>query len=422
MIAEISFYQYLSEMKKTIFLLGLCIVVFACKQTTNSTKNSVTETSFNGDSLTTILDSIYNESAIVGFSTAIVSSNKILYSKSFGKAGLSEEKIYTPQTLQNIGSISKTFIGVSLLKAQELGLLKLDDPINQYLPFSVINPEYPNSEITIRQLATHTSSIVDTDYYGKSYILLNENHQPFEKVVEYVNKLDTKIPMETYLEKVVGENGEWNTESFTDHAPGTNYEYTNIGATVAALVLEKAAKMPFHDFTKKYILDPLDMHSSGWLQSEIDASNRSRSFINKDTLIAPYELITYPDGGFITSTQELSLYLQELINGYEGNGTLLNKQSYQELFTKQLLEEQLPENEKGHNSGIFMGFSKRGIGHSGGDPGVLTFMYFNPETEVGKILFCNTDFEENQKVIKDFVAIWRTLQRFETGFQNAEAN
>ena len=53
-------------------------------------------------------------------------------------------------TIQNVASVSKTIVGIALLKAQELGKLKLDEPINKYLPFKVFNPKFPNENITIR--------------------------------------------------------------------------------------------------------------------------------------------------------------------------------------------------------------------------------------------------------------------------------
>jgi CubicO group peptidase (beta-lactamase class C family) len=63
-------------------------------------------------------------------------------------------------------------VGIALLKAQELGKLNLDDPIQKYLPFKVVNPNFSQIPITIRHLATHTSSILDNEFYlSKNYFL-----------------------------------------------------------------------------------------------------------------------------------------------------------------------------------------------------------------------------------------------------------
>ncbi|RMA64321.1 serine hydrolase domain-containing protein [Ulvibacter antarcticus] len=401
-------------MKKLLLILALAMLTSACKHQSNGIKTEVSNNPAQ-DALTLKLDSISKQGPIIGFSVAVVNLDGVIYNEGFGYADIVNNKKYTPQTLQNIGSISKTLIGISLLKAQELGKLELDDAVNTFLPFKVINKKHPETPITLRQLATHTSSILDSDYYGMSYVLIDNELAPNERSMEYFQAAETKTSMEEYLEKVVGEHGVWNTdESFADYAPGTMYEYSNIAATLATLAIEKATGSSFKEFTKKHILDPLEMNSSGWSNSDIDISQRSRLFINKDTLIAKYELITYPDGGFISSTADLSRYLIELMKGKAGKGTILNQVSYKELFAKQLTKTQLPERAQDANSGIFMDFSKRGLGHSGGDPGIVTYMYFNPETNIGKIVFENTDFEEDRAVINSFKEIWKTLDLFES--------
>jgi len=104
-----------------------------------------------------------------------------------------------------------------LLKAQELGKLKLDDPINKYLPFKVVNPNFPNIEITIRHLATHTSSIVDNNFYlSKNYFLkenqdLNGRHLVFDET-QVFNPKDSIVSMEMFLNNLLTEKGKWKTK------------------------------------------------------------------------------------------------------------------------------------------------------------------------------------------------------------------
>ncbi len=133
-----------------------------------------------------------------------------------------------------------------------------------------------------------------------------------------------------------------------------------------------------------------------------------------------FHLITFPDGGLITSPMELSKYLIELIKGYSGKGTLLSKASYQELFNPQLNAGHLPDRDTEndfddeYNSGIFMGFTPKGyVGHTGGDPGIATFMFFNPKTRTGRLLMINTSIV-NQEGVEQFFAIWNTLIDYET--------
>ncbi|MFT5666856.1 MAG: hypothetical protein ACI9DK_001041, partial [Vicingaceae bacterium] len=52
------------------------------------------------------------------------------------------------------------------------------------------------------------------------------------------------------------------------------------------------------------------------------------------------------------------------------------------------------------------------IGHTGGDPGVATHMFFNTETKIGKLLIINTDLKKEGK--KEFIDIWKKLEEYET--------
>jgi CubicO group peptidase (beta-lactamase class C family) len=199
--------------------------------------------------------------------------------------------------------------------------------------------------------------------------------------------------------------------------PGSRYAYSNVAATLAAQVLEVATGTPFPAFTQTHILDPLGMTTSGWSFDAIDLAEHSVLYADTKTPLPLYSLITYPDGGFTTSSADLAVYLHELIKGFKGKGTLLEANSYAELFKKQLnashhstKEGENPSGDE-HNSGIFMGFRANGqIGHSGGDPGVTTFMFFDPETHMGRILIVNTEMDEEG--YEALTTIGKTLTQF----------
>ncbi|MCB0463163.1 MAG: serine hydrolase domain-containing protein [Flavobacteriaceae bacterium] len=405
-------------MKKQLALLCVTLLFAACKdkQTTSNTVNNPFAAI--QDALTQTLDSIYQQGAIVGFSVAVINKDTTLFNEGFGFSNVATKTAYTKHTIQNIGSVSKTFIGIALLKAQELGHLKLYDPINTYLPFKVVNPNHPEVPITIHQLATHTSSIRDTDLYGKSYIMLDKEHADDVMIMEYFNEPETSVSLPTYLENILSVQGNWyEPEVYADYPPGSKFDYSNVAAALAAVVLEGASRMSFKDFTKQYIFKPLNMDDTGWSNSDIDVSKRSKVYKVKDTLIADYRLITYPDGGLITSTTSLSTYFSELMKGYLGEGTILTKESYQEFYKKQLVASHFEDGELSGNTGIFLDYSTHGIGHNGGDPGIVTFMYFNPETGIGNILFVNTDFDYDDQVLETFKAAWTTLNNYQTKFK-----
>ncbi len=409
-------------MHKRIFLLLLTVFCFSCKEKT--APKPLSTISITTDSLTTALTGLAEKGTIQGFGVAIVNQDSTLYAKGYGIAKREEATPYTENTLQNIASISKTLIGVALLKAQEMDKLNMDDPIDQYLPFDIANPFYPEEAITIRHLATHTSTIQDGDLYSeKSYVLENSEDIALAKSFggsEAFNLPDAEIPMGEFLENFLATNGAWyTTSSYLRTKPGKRYEYTNVGATLAAYIIERATAQSYADFTTQYILKPLGTDASGWTATAIDSTQRTDLFTVEGKKIPNYKLVTYPDGGLITSVDDMAKFLSELIRGYSGLGTLLSAASYQELFTAFLTAANFEEErdtdrpyDDEYNSGLFMGHTPIGhIGHMGGDPGVSTFMFFNPETKIGRLLFVNTDLDA--KGAEQFYAIWEQLGAFE---------
>lgn len=371
-----------------------------------------------GEQHTEDLQHIYSQNHIVGFSVAIVNQERILYSKGFGYSDIYNKKLYTDNTIQNIASISKTFIGIALLKAQELGQLNLDDPINNYLPFEVSNPRFPNSAITIRHLATHTSSITDPSEYEKRGYVLKDDDNSGKKINRNFRASNEMMTYVEFLEKVLNKEGEWyRSSTFLKKEPGRQFEYSNIGAGLAALVLENAVNQSFNEFTKTHIFEPLKMSDTGWLYHEINFSNHSKLYVNNDKELAFYQLVNYPDGGLMTSSNDLGKYVIELIAGYNGNGVILSPKSYNELYTPKLNDNiHKNRNTNAYNDeydmGVFMGMSKSGqIGHTGVDPAVVALMFFNSSSNIGKICFVNTELKKEG--IEELFAIWKKLEEYE---------
>lgn len=397
-------------MKKLVFLVIYSTALFAVYgQTTKVTLNQLTQE----------LEHISKLGHINGFSVAIVNSDSIVYTQGFGYSDMLQKKEYTANTVQTIASISKTVIGISLLKAQELGNLKLDDPINKYLPFTVINPYFPEESITIRQLASHTSTIKDASQYEENGYVLKESENAGTKVNKNFRSPNEMMDYADFLENILSKKGAWyKKKNFIKKKPGEIFEYSNIGAGLAALVLQNAVNQPFYQFSDTHIFKPLNLSNTGWSLSAIDGTKHTKLYADIETELAPYQLVNYPDGGLITSSTDLGTYLSELISGYQGNGVLLTKESYAELFSPNLNDDNHRNRSESsyndeYNMGIFMGMSAKGqIGHSGGDPGVTSLMFFNSDTKIGKLLIANTKL--SKEGIKNFIQIFKTLASYET--------
>lgn len=408
-----------------------CFLIIVMMSCSNPKKEQTANLQPIKDSLASALNEVYKQKQFNGFSVAIVNENATLYEKGIGYADVETNKTYTENTIQNIGSISKTLVGIALLKAQELGKLKLDDPINKFLPFKVNNPFFPETPITIRNLATHTSTITDNEYYLKRNYILKPgqnlaNVKLFLEDEQVINPYDSIISLETYLQQVLSTAGAWyKKEDFLNNKPGEIFEYSNVATALAAYIIEIATGEKFDAFTAKHILRPLNMKASGWKFEAVNFANYSRLYQTPDSALPFYSLITYPDGNFITSANDLAKYLTELIKGFAGNGTILSKASYQEYYRQQLSEKNfLKRNVKNpysdeYNVGVFIGFSFTGnVGHTGGDPGVSTIMFFNPTTKIGRLLIVNTNIND-KKGNDEFYNIWNTLEKYQDKLLNS---
>lgn len=399
-------------------LIVLFISCISCSPRENNQKEVTTK-----DSLTNELKKVYNNGNLHGFSISLVNEKEAFYQEAFGFANVANGKKYTLETRQPIASISKTLVGISLLKAQELGKINLDDPINKYLPFSVKNPFYPEVDITIRHLSNHTSTIFDTDLYDySSYFLRNDDHLTASypiKAYDYFNEPKERITILDFMKKMIYTDEEsCCREVFLNQKPGTNYEYSNGATTLAAAILELATDMSFTDFTKKHIFDPLEMTSSSWNPNDTNA----KFYHDADTVYADYYNLDYPAGGLVTNNKDISIFLQELIKGYSGSASLLSKESYSALFNKNFFDEFSKESFPGdenpfmnikYDEGVFMGLAPKGyVGHTGADPGTITFMFFNKHTNKGFVFITNrTIWWEFENALKDLWSIMDILEQ-----------
>ncbi|MEL6810517.1 MAG: serine hydrolase domain-containing protein [Bacteroidota bacterium] len=390
-------------MRLTLLLFSIFIIT-ACK---NTSEESVDGSDPFGETQLTperklVLDSLELEftkaaksGVLPGFTVAIFDKDTVFFSKGFGYASLQPEKKYDPQTVQMVASVSKTLISVALMKVIEASELSLDDPVNDYLPFEVINPKFPETSITIRHLATHTAGFNDPSG-GKGNIfsepLQQENwREVWHPIIAKYNK-NEDMPMPVFLREVFARNGKfYSEESFLDHAPGTNYEYSNYGSALLAHIIEIATVSDYRDYTKKHILEPLQMNRSGWSRDQVDTENHITYYNDNYKAVPNFHIITYPDGGFYSSLEDLTKFMQEMMRGYYGEGTLLASSSYKEMFRSQF-----PDLET--QTGLLWDLDQDCcVGHSGNDFGIAAMMYFYKEQGIGRIIFTNIDVQQEQQ-------------------------
>lgn len=352
------------------------------------------------DRLTAGLMRQFAASHFPGFCVSVIKNGHPAYQHGFGYADIAEKRPYTADTIQPVGSVSKTVIGIALMKAVEIGCFSLDTPISDICPFAVFSPYFPKRPMTIRQLATHTSGIVDRP-------------EVYEQTYQF-GKSRADVSLGAFLSSYLTKNGKlYSRKNFAPAEPGTTFNYSNIGAALAAYLIEVKSKMPFAEFSEKYVLQPLQMSSSGWFNR---AEDSKRTALLYDPKLAPYSVyasVTYPDGSLRSSCADLSKYLIEIIKGYNGTSALLlSKDSFRQMLTPQFSPQNVPTgvSKREPNQGLLFTFRHDGlIGHTGSDYGVSAFLFFDPKTNSGKIFVTNTDIQESPALAKQFAQIWRTL-------------
>jgi CubicO group peptidase (beta-lactamase class C family) len=362
------------------FFLVLLMIIW-------STLTFVQGTEIDSKEFDTYINRAISDAGIAGMGIAIVSDDSIIFTNGYGYADIQNKLPFTPNTVMNIASISKTFVGVAIMHAVENYLLNLDDDVNNILPFTVLNPNSPESIITLRHLMSHMSGIQDENtVYGACY--------------HYGG--DSPTPLGEFLEDYLSPNGKnYSKNNFIDNKPGEKFEYSNIGAGLAGYIVEIVTGKPLNVITREIIFEPLGMHNTCWFLSEMAISKHSKlyeSTENNTVLkeIQLYGLTTYPDGGVRTTITDLSYYLLCIMNnGSYREKRILKEASIVDMLTPDYIDSYTKFWEKGEE-----------IGHGGRDPGVSTRMSFDPKEKRGIIIFINTssygNFKKAEKKIYEF--------------------
>ena len=383
------------------------VIIIGCTLLSVYTPDARGQSGF--DPLTKALEQIVKKDSLTGMSVVLVNSKEMIYEHNFGYADVAKKTRYTSQSVQIIGSVSKTFIAVALMKAVELGYFELETNINEILPFKVANPGYQMAGITVRELSNHTSSIVDNPAILPDTYQFDEAFADYDvsayKILQGMGYRKKVAPcsLKTFLYEYLSADGKYySADNFVSSEPGSSSHYSNIASALAAYLIEVKSGMTYASFTEKYILKPLKMRNSSWFLDARQKDKYAKHYYDLVRSFPFYQCITHPDGGLRTNTADLSKYFIAMINGYNGDQTILSKASYQTMFTPQFSKEHPPKGiSLAHrNKGIFWNLYNNGtIGHDGDDPGVSSFLFFNPATGLGGVFLCDRYLADKSEII-----------------------
>jgi CubicO group peptidase (beta-lactamase class C family) len=361
-----------------------------------------------GSDLDSFIEEAMERVRIPGLSASIVNKDGVIWSKGYGYANLEDKIRMTADHVENIGSISKTFVTTALMQFWEKKKFKLDDDINDYLPFKVRNPQFPDIKITFEHLLTHTSSIGDGPAYGKSYAC----GDPKESLVEWHSSYFTPESATYDPEK-----------NFHPWEPGTSRpldeSYCNVAFGLLAILVEKLSAQDFEEYCQANVFQPLEMYNTSWYIKNIDISTHAipYTWVENGKPRGPswggrllgvireggptWENVDSPDGhvpncfynhpnfsdGFLRcSVSQLSQYVQCYLNkGAYKEKRILEEDTLDTMLTKRNLNVGLCWQEKELTDGGLV------WGHLGNDPGINNLLLFDPKKGIGTVILANTN-------------------------------
>ncbi|MBL0194437.1 MAG: beta-lactamase family protein [Myxococcales bacterium] len=186
-----------------------------------------------------------------GLSAAIVKGGKLALLRHYGAADLEARRAPADDTAFFLASLSKTTTGIGAMRLVEAGKLALDEDVNTYLPFKVRNPRFPEQKITTRHLMTHTSGVHET---GVRLLSLAKPGDPTTSLQEL---------LEPYL--VPGGATYVAGESYSPEvAPGQRFLYSNFGAALVGLVIERVSGKPFAAYMRDEVFAKLGLVNTGF--------------------------------------------------------------------------------------------------------------------------------------------------------------
>lgn len=340
------------------------------------------------------INEVMDEYHIPGVAACAVKDGNVIWMDTFGYANLEQNIPVTNDTIFMLGSVSKIVTGIAFMQLYENGLIDLDDDINDYLPFQVVHPNYPEITITPRMLLSHVSSIHD------NWNVLG----PLE-----VSGIDTPLTLENFTRGyLLSEGTYFQSNNYNDAAPGTEYDYTNVGSTLIAYLVEVLSNSTFEEYCQQNIFLPLGMNETSWFLANLNVERIAIPYDYRSsgyTPIGHYGSAVYPCGFMRTSIRQQALLLTALMEGgILGDTRILNNNTLQLMMTHHY------PNLVSHYGFFFQHYAVL-WGHNGGGPGLSTLTFFYPEAHEGVIVMLNLEDSSARTEIHNHI-----LHCMRTGF------
>ncbi len=286
-----------------------------------------------------------------GIVALVARNGKIVFHKAYGMADNESKRKMKKDDIFRIASQSKAITATAVMMLWEEGKFKLDDPISMYIPefknaqvlqdFTYADTTYTtvqaNKEISIRHLLTHTSGV------GYGEIDDDERFRMIYKKAGITDLFTTK-------DISIGESVTKLAELPLHHNPGEAFTYSE-GLDIMGYFIEIVSGMPFEQFLRERIFDPLGMDDT-WFYLPDSKTNRLVSVQKKENGKWVRYPITFYDpnypikgakrffsggAGLCSTAKDYATFLQMYLNGGELNGVrLLSRTTIQSIMGKQV--------------------------------------------------------------------------------------
>ena len=315
-----------------------------------------------------------------GASTIIVKNGEIVWVESYGYADIVNSLTVEDTTVFLLASVSKLFTGTAAMQLYESEIIDLDADVNNYLPWSVDVPNFTNDSITARQLMTHTASINDnwgvmSTYYGYP---------------------DPTISLSNCMENYFTTSGSnYNaSDNFLNTAPGSTYNYSNMGSALNGYLVEASTGIPFDDYCDNNLFDQLCMGNTAWHFSDFNPNQVATPHYFQNGsyyAIDHYGFADYPNGQLRSTVMDIGNYMIAFLNeGTLGDNSILSSASVNEMLSLQIPDIDSVTGLNWRKTLLYHSGGEALLwGHSGGEQGVSTYLYIDPQNDIGICLLTN---------------------------------
>lgn len=326
--------------------------------------------------LTKLFDSLLNKefkAGEPGAAAIVVQKGEVIYKKGFGTADMELNVPVQPDMIFRIGSITKQFTAVCILKLASEGKLSLQDDVKKYIPdYGIKEP------ITIEHLLTHTSGIKSYTNIDTFWVNMRKDMTPREII-----RLTEKDTLE--------------------FKPGTKYNYNNTAYVILGYIIEKITGKTYEAYLNQTIFTPLGMNNSYFGDESKIIKNRAKGYKKNENVYfnSDYISMTLPHaaGSIISTVQDL----------WKWNKALYSNQVIGKEWVEKLTAPYRLANGKSTNYGYGLGISSiqgsKAYDHGGGIPGFLTYGIYMPQEDVFVAVFSNCDCKSPDETATKIAAI-----------------